>query len=76
MPIIKQRGKSMTFDELREFAAALNIQSVGKFKEKKDLIRTIQLAEGNVDCFLKIPNCQNKKCAWFEDCIIDPTSTD
>jgi hypothetical protein len=66
----------MTLDELREFAAAMNIQSVSKFKKKKDLIRTIQLEEGNNDCYLRIPECQNKKCAWYEDCVVNPPSTD
>jgi uroporphyrinogen decarboxylase len=29
----------------------------------------IQLAEGNADCFLRIPDCGIEDCAWREDCI-------
>jgi hypothetical protein len=66
----------MTMDEIREFAKALDIQSVNKFESKEDLIRTIQLAEGNTDCFRRIPDCANERCAWYDDCIKNPNSND
>lgn len=59
----------MEMDEIREFAKALGIQSVSKYKKKEDLIHTIQLAEGNHDCFRRIPDCALEKCAWYEDCV-------
>lgn len=59
----------MTLDEIREIASSLGIQSVHKFDQKDDLIRTIQLAEGHSDCFRRIPGCANEKCAWIDDCI-------
>lgn len=62
----------MEMDEIREFAKALGIQSVSKYKKKEDLIHTIQLAEGNQDCFRRIPDCTLGKCAWYEDCV-EPT---
>jgi len=62
----------MTLDEIREFAKALGIQSAHKFENLEDLIRTIQLAEGNTDCFRRIHDCTNEKCAWFDDCMRSP----
>ncbi len=59
----------MDMDEIREFAKALGIQSVSKFTNKEDLIRTIQLSEGNQDCFKRIPGCTEKTCTWYVDCI-------
>ncbi len=59
----------MTMDELREFATALGIQSVNKFENKEDLVRTIQLAEGYNDCFRRSKDCPDEKCAWYDDCI-------
>ncbi len=59
----------MTIEEIREIAKALGIQSVNKFENVEDLIRTIQLAEGYSDCYLRIPDCANQKCAWFDGCI-------
>ena len=66
----------MTMDELREFAKALGIQSVHKYENKEDLVRTIQLAEGYGDCFRRIHDCTNEKCAWFDDCIRNRNSRD
>ncbi len=59
----------MDMDEVREFAKALGIQSVSKFTDKGDLIRTIQLSEDNRDCFKRIPDCTEKTCTWYADCI-------
>lgn len=59
----------MTLDEIREIAKAMGIQSVQKYEKKEDLIWTIQLAEGFTDCYLRIPDCANEKCLWFDNCI-------
>lgn len=59
----------MNIDDVREIAQAMGIQSVQKYEKKEDLIWTIQLAEGFTDCFHRIPDCTNEKCAWFDDCI-------
>ena len=59
----------MTIDEIREIAQTMGIQSVQKYEKKEDLIWTIQLAEGYTDCYLRIPDCTNEKCAWFDNCI-------
>ncbi len=38
---------------------------------KTDLIRTIQRAEGNADCFATKPvgECSEINCLWREDCM-------
>ena len=37
---------------------------------KADLIKAIQRAEGNFDCFGTAANyCDQMDCAWREDCI-------
>lgn len=59
--------KSM--DEVREFARAVGIQSVDKFIDMEDLVRTIQLAEGSDDCFRRDPECAEKQCLWYEECL-------
>ncbi len=59
----------MNMDEIREMAKVLDIQSVSKFKNKEDLIRTIQLAEGNQDCFKREQDCGQTNCAWYQDCV-------
>jgi len=58
----------MTLDEIREFAHALEIQSVSRFENKEDLIRTIQLAEGHTDCFGQTALCEKRTCTWHADC--------
>jgi len=62
----------MEMEEIREFAKTLGIQSVAKFKKKEDLIRTIQLAEGNDDCFKRDLDydCQKDNCLWYDDCLM------
>ncbi len=60
---------SLTIDEIRKHAKMLGINTVSKIKKKDALIHAIQLAEGNTDCFKKIPDCTLNKCKWFEDCI-------
>jgi hypothetical protein len=40
--------------------------------KKADLIRTIQLKEGNFDCYgtATIGECDQAQCAWRKDCFI------
>ncbi len=57
-----------TMDEVKEYARALGIKSLSKYKKKGDLIHTIQLTEGNTDCFGTIPDCTLDRCKWFGDC--------
>jgi len=48
-------------------AAELELKGVQKLK-KEDLIHSIQIAEGNVDCFAKIVNCAVSPCLYRAEC--------
>jgi hypothetical protein len=55
--------------EIMDYAKGLGILSATKHKNKEDLVRTIQVAEGNYDCFKRVSDCQERSCRWFEDCL-------
>jgi hypothetical protein len=59
----------MKLETIKEIAKAKGVANISKLKKKEDFIRAIQLAEGNTDCFLRIPDCGLMDCAWREDCI-------
>jgi hypothetical protein len=58
----------MKLDEIKEIAKRHNIKA-GKMK-KADLVRAIQLAEGNEVCFDtgQAETCGQQACLWREDC--------
>lgn len=58
----------MKLDEIKEIAKEHGIK-VGKMK-KSELIRCIQQAEGNEQCFEtgKADVCGQAGCLWREDC--------
>lgn len=55
--------------EIREMARQLGIRS--KRMQKDDLIRAIQRAEGNFDCYGTAVEgeCDQEECLWREDCF-------
>jgi hypothetical protein len=59
----------MKMDEIKEIAKQHNIKA-GKMK-KADLVRAVQLAEGNEVCFDtgKAAGCLQAACLWREDCV-------
>lgn len=58
----------MTVKELRLMAKELNIKYVGQ--RKADLIRQIQKAEGNFDCFgTAVDGCDQLQCLFRDDCL-------
>lgn len=58
----------MTVKELRLMARELNIKYVGQ--RKADLIRQIQKAEGNFDCFgTAVDDCDQLQCLFRDDCL-------
>lgn len=59
----------MKIEAIKEIAKAKGVSSISKLKKKEEIIRAIQLAEGNTDCFLRIQDCGIENCAWREDCI-------
>jgi len=58
----------MTVKEIKEIAKKMGI-SAGKLK-KVDLVRTIQLTEGNAPCFQtgNMETCGQENCSWRSDC--------
>jgi hypothetical protein len=57
----------VTVKEIREKAKALKIKNYSRLT-KEQLICAIQLAEGNTDCYQKIPGCGQMDCCWRDDC--------
>ncbi len=59
----------MRLTEIRKIARKRGIKTPGKFK-KPELIRIIQRAEGNFDCFGTAMNyCDQLNCLWRKDCL-------
>ena len=58
----------MKIQEIRTQAKTLGIKAFGKNKEA--LVRAIQRAEGNHDCFNRgeSQTCGQPSCAWRTDC--------
>lgn len=59
----------MKIEAIKEIAKTKGVSNISKLKKKDELIRAIQLAEGNSDCFGRIPDCLQMDCAWREDCL-------
>lgn len=58
----------MKMQELRAIAKGLGINSFGK--SKADLIREVQRAEGNFDCYGSARDfCDQGDCAFRESCL-------
>ncbi len=65
---VKTSSKSMPMPQIRAKAKALGL-APGKMK-KADLIRAIQLAEGNQPCFSNAEGwCQHEDCCFLHDCL-------
>lgn len=60
----------MTLKEVKEAAKRLDVK-VGKMK-KDEIIRAIQKAEGNYDCFGSAVSgeCTQMDCLWRKDCLV------
>ncbi|MDQ6999041.1 hypothetical protein D8Y20_00400 [Mariprofundus sp. EBB-1] len=59
--------KKVTKKELLVTAKELSLKSAAKLS-KNDLIHAIQIAEGNVDCFGRIENCDVTPCLYRAEC--------
>jgi hypothetical protein len=58
----------MTVKELQKMAKGLGIKPAGLKKAK--LIKTIQTAEGNFDCFDRATDCCDQMgCLFRKDCL-------
>jgi hypothetical protein len=59
----------MTMPEIRKIAKKMGIKAGSKAK-KTELIRQIQRAEGNFDCFdTAVDFCDQYGCLWRKDCL-------
>jgi hypothetical protein len=59
----------MRLPDIEKKARGLGIKDTWKYS-KKELIRTIQKAEGNFDCFASSRNsCDQLGCCWRSDCL-------
>jgi len=59
----------MTVKDVRAKAKEMGIQLGNKMK-KADMIRTIQIAEGNTPCFQTgVTSCDQVNCCWRSDCM-------
>ena len=59
----------MKFYDIQKMAKGLNIYT---FRVKKpDMIRAIQLAENNIDCYgtARVEICGEETCLWRKDCL-------
>jgi len=58
----------MTLADIKARAKGLGIKAGSK--KKTELIRAIQLAEGNFDCFgTAINSCDQTECCFLNDCL-------
>jgi len=59
----------MKFQEIKKIAQGLGVPNTPKMK-KLEIIRAIQAAEGNQQCFATNPqSCGQANCLWMNDCI-------
>jgi hypothetical protein len=67
---IDRKGGLMTLKKIKDMAKGKGIK-VGNMK-KENIIRSIQRAEGNFDCFgsAKLGECDQTICLWREDCLL------
>ena len=60
--------KKVTKTMLNSMAKELGIKGAAKLA-KEDLIHAIQVAEGNVACFKRIPDCTVTPCLYRGECM-------
>jgi hypothetical protein len=60
----------MKFQEIRHKGKGMGIKQYNRMK-KMDLIRAIQKAENNIECYgtQRVDNCQEETCLWRSDCL-------
>jgi len=59
----------MRMSDIEKKARAAGIKDSWKFS-KKELVKAIQHAEGNFDCFGTATNyCDQMACCWRSDCL-------
>ena len=63
-----KKERTMKMQQVREKAKEFGLKP-GKIKRKADLIRAIQIEEGNTSCFqAEVSDCKETDCCWRNDC--------
>ena len=59
----------MNFNEIKRMAKGMGINTRGM--KKTDVIRSIQRAENNIECYgtQRVDMCDEDACLWKNDCI-------
>ena len=59
----------MRFHDIQKMAKGMDINTYRM--KKTDMIRSIQRAESNVECYgtERIGSCQEETCLWRSDCL-------
>ncbi|MEJ2070876.1 MAG: Rho termination factor N-terminal domain-containing protein [Syntrophobacterales bacterium] len=57
----------MKVTEIRIMARNLKVKNYSRLS-KADLIRSVQVAEGNSPCYQQIFDCRVYDCLWREEC--------
>ncbi len=57
----------MNVTEIRTKARQLAVKNYSRLN-KTDLIRAIQVTEGNSPCYQQIEDCRVEDCCWRPDC--------
>jgi len=60
--------RNVTRKELLARAKAMRLSGLSK-KKKHEIIHALQLAEGNTDCFQRIPDCAIEDCLYRAECV-------
>jgi hypothetical protein len=59
----------MKVAEIRNMARYLGLKNYTRLN-KGDLIRAVQVAEGNSPCYQQIYDCRVEDCLWRPDCQV------
>ncbi len=59
----------MKVTEIRNMARYLGLKNYARLN-KGDLIRAVQVAEGNSPCYQQIYDCRVEDCLWRPDCQV------
>ncbi|MFA4911811.1 MAG: SAP domain-containing protein [Desulfobacteria bacterium] len=59
----------MSFNEVRRMAKDLGVNTASG--KKTDIIRAIQRAENNIECYAtdRVNNCYEDLCLWKSECL-------
>ena len=66
---LNNEEETMNFNDIRQKAKDMEIKT--HRKNKSDLIRAIQRAENNIDCYgtTRVDVCDENACLWRSDCL-------